>query len=241
MLEKIWAMHKRIDFLMTLKILSLTSISQKTKPITVGIVYRPPNQTNFIKTLNESFAKLDTTNEETYILGDFNTNLYHNGKYITCKSNTLISRSVPNDARNYHQFFTIFGLKQIIKSATRITCRNTSLIDHILASIPSWISQHGVINVSASDHELIYCTRKINKIKAGSVRKHITFFSFKKYAVDAYKDALGKVNFPNYELFNDINETYSNFFQKIMIVVDSIAPCKTKRVKANTQKWFDGF
>ena len=110
MLEKIWAIHKRIYFLMTLKMLSLTSISQKTKPITVGIFYRPPNQTNFIKTLNESFAKLDTTNEETYILGDFNTNLYHNDKYITCKSNTLISRSVPNGARNYHQFCTIFIL-----------------------------------------------------------------------------------------------------------------------------------
>ena len=72
----------------------------KTKPITVGIVYRPPNQTNFIKTLNENFAKLDTTNKETYILGDFNINLYHNGKYIICKNNTLISRSVTNDARN---------------------------------------------------------------------------------------------------------------------------------------------
>ena len=54
----------------------------KTKPITVRIVYRPLNQTNFIKTLNENFAKLDTTNEEIYILGDFNINLYHNGKYM---------------------------------------------------------------------------------------------------------------------------------------------------------------
>ena len=63
---------------------------------------------------------------------------------------------------------------------------------------------------------------------------------FKKYSVDPYKDALKKVNFPNYELFNDVNEAYSNFFQKIRIVVDSIAPYKTKRVKANTQKWFDG-
>ena len=33
----------------------------KTKPITVGIVYRPTNQTNFIKTLNKNFTKLDTT------------------------------------------------------------------------------------------------------------------------------------------------------------------------------------
>ena len=147
-----------------------------------------------------------------------------------------MSRSVTNDARNYHQFCTMFGLKQIIKSPMRITCRNTFLIDHILASIPSQVSRHGVINVSVSDHQLIYCTRKINKMKTGGVQKHITFRSFKKYTVDAYKDALNKVNFPNYELFNDVNETYSNFFQKIRIVIDSIAPCKTKRVKVNTQK-----
>ena len=62
---------------------------------------------------------------------------------------------------------------------------------------------------------------------------------FKKCTVDAYKDASKKVNFPNYKLFNDVNEAYSSFFQKIRIFVDSIVPCKTKKVKANTQKWFE--
>ena len=55
----------------------------KTKPITVGIAYRPPNQINFIKTLSEHFAKLDMTNKETYILGNFTVNLYHNGFEIS--------------------------------------------------------------------------------------------------------------------------------------------------------------
>ena len=77
-------------------------------------------------------------------------------------------------------------------------------------------------------------------MKTGGVHKNITFRSFKKYTVDAYKDALKKVNFPNYELFSDVNEAYSDFFQIIRIVVDSIAPFKTKTVKANTEKWFDG-
>ena len=58
--------------------------------------------------------------------------------------------------------------------------------------------------------------------------------------MDAYKDALKKVNFPNYKLFNDTNEAYSNFFQNIRSVIDNITPCETKRVKANTQKWFNG-
>ena len=72
--------------------------------------------------------------------------------------------------------------------------------------------------MSVSDHQLIYCTRKINKIKTEGVYKQIDFRSFKKYTVDAYKDALKKVSFPNYELFNDINEAYSNFFQEIRIL-----------------------
>ena len=79
----------------------------------VGIVYQPPNQTNSIKTLNEHFAKFDTTNKVTYIPGNFNINVYHNGKCIICKNNTLVSRSVSNDARNYHQFCTICGLKKM--------------------------------------------------------------------------------------------------------------------------------
>ena len=66
----------------------------KTKLITVGIVYQPPNQTNFIRTLNENFAKLDTANKETYVLGNFNIYLYRNDKYIICEINMLVSRSV---------------------------------------------------------------------------------------------------------------------------------------------------
>ena len=79
-------------------------------------------------------------------------NLYHNGKYIICKNIKLLSRPFSNDARDYHQFCTMFGLKQIIKFPNRITCWYTTLIDHIIASIPSRISQHSIINVSVSDH-----------------------------------------------------------------------------------------
>ena len=49
-----------------------------------------------------------------------------------------------------------------------------------------------------------------------------------------------QVDFPNYQSFGDVNEAYSNFFQKLMTVIDKIAPYKSKQVKGNTQKWFDG-
>ena len=59
----------------------------KTKPITVGFVYRPLNQTNFIKTFDENFVNLKELIKK---LGSFNINLYHNWKYIKCKNNTLV-------------------------------------------------------------------------------------------------------------------------------------------------------
>ena len=46
-----------------------------TKPIVVGTIYRPPNQTNFMEIFNGNLSKVDTNNIETYILGDFNINL----------------------------------------------------------------------------------------------------------------------------------------------------------------------
>ena len=62
----------------------------------------------------------------------------------------------------------------------------------------------------------------------------------KNYTADYYKEILKQVDFPNYENFGYVNEAYSNFFQKLMAVIDKIAPYKSKRVKGNTQKWFDG-
>ena len=66
----------------------------KTKSITVGTVYQPPNHFNFIKTLSEHFVKLDTANKKNYILGDFNINLYHNTFLYQNihKNNTLFSK-----------------------------------------------------------------------------------------------------------------------------------------------------
>ena len=37
-----------------------------------------------------------------------------------------------------------------------------------------------------------------------------------------------------------MNKTYENFIQKLMSVIDKLAPSKTKRVKGNSREWFDG-
>ena len=61
----------------------------------------------------------------------------------------------------------MFSLKQIINSPTCITCRNTSFIDHILASIPSQILQDSVINVVYLTIDLSTIQEKLLKSKEG--------------------------------------------------------------------------
>ena len=93
----------------------------KTKPMAIGIVYRPPSQTSFLETMNEHFHKLDTINKETYILGDFNINLYLNNKYVFEKYSTIVSNTIPYDVRKYQEFCNVFNLKQLISCPTSIT------------------------------------------------------------------------------------------------------------------------
>ena len=42
-----------------------------SKPIIVGTIYRPPNQSNCLEVLNENMNKIDSISNEIYILGDF--------------------------------------------------------------------------------------------------------------------------------------------------------------------------
>ena len=129
------------------------------------------------------------------------------------------------------------GLKQLTQCSTRVNCSTSTLIEDIL---PSRVFQKGVIHVGLPDHQFIFCTRKICKFETGGVHKWINLGSLKNYSFDDYKKSLGQLVFPNYGFFENINAAHSDFFQNIMTVIDEIASFKTKRVKGNIQKWFDG-
>ena len=62
----------------------------------------------------------------------------------------------------------MYGLEQLIQCPTWVTC--STLVDHILASFPSRVSQIGDINVGLYNHQLIFCKSKISKFKTGGVQ-----------------------------------------------------------------------
>ena len=112
----------------------------------------------------------------------------------------------------------------LIEVLTRVTCISATIIDHILASFPDRVSQQGVIDVGLPDHRIIYCTRKMSRIKGGTYKK-IRCCLLKNYSADINEQAMGRLEFSNYHNFENINDTYSNYTQ-VMGVIDLVASIK---------------
>ena len=72
------------------------------------------------------------------------------------------------------------------------------------------------------------------------MHKQIKFRSFKNYSKEIFQNALRNITFPNYEKFSNINLAYTDFMDKLMLIVNKLCPIKEARVKSNSQEWFDG-
>ena len=221
----------------SLEYISVRIYEKNKHNINLCIVYRPPNQNSFIDIITEDFKVFESNKNEIIILGDLNINvLYQN-------QNVLNRKSLPNGNNlhpllgQYSQFLSSNGLKQIINEPTRTTTRSSTLIDHILTN-SDHILQSGTIPIGISDHELIFCTRKLTRPKPGNER-FIEFRSFKNYSKELFKDALSKIDFPNYDRFTDVDEASSDFIYRLNEVINNIAPIKKAKIKNNTPEWFD--
>ena len=58
---------------------------------------------------------------------------------------------------------------------------------------------------------------------------------FKHYTVSFFVELLPKVNFLNYERFSNIDGEYTDFLNKLMRVINEIAPSKEIRIKNSNQ------
>ena len=130
-------------------------------------------------------------------------------------------------------FVYFFGVKQL-KFPTRTTTSSSAIINHILAIYPEQITQCAVIEISLPDHQLIYCTRKISRIKR-SWYKQIQFRSFKHYTVNLSEPDLSKLNFPNYQNYNEINEINEDLRKALKSpgLPNEIYYCEVSALKAN--------
>ena len=63
--------------------------------------------------------------------------------------------------------------------------------------------------------------------------------SLKHYSVNLFIKGLQKIIFLNYKHFSNIDAAYTDFLNKLMKVINEIAPSKEVRIKSINQDWFD--
>ena len=110
---------------------------------------------------------------DLFILGDTNINILDKYKDMGKRKSNF--GAIP---KKYAQVCSTLCLKQLIKHPTIITCHTSTLIDHIITNCEEKATQKGVINISLPDHQLIFCTRKIKRVKTNN-HKQTSFRSLK--------------------------------------------------------------
>ena len=98
------------------------------------------------------------------------------------------------------------------------------------------ITQSGVLAVGISDHLVIYCTRKVTRVKSGC-HKCVKVRSLKKYTKDQFNELLMHCGLDCIYDISNVNEAYAFFKDKFVSILNTLAPIKEIRIKQDTEPW----
>ena len=140
--------------------------------------------------------------------------------------------------KGYLDFCFSFSLEQLMSIPTSVTSKTTTLIDHVLTKSSRKVRQCGAIELSISDHDLVYYTRKTSSLKP---YKHndISVRSMKNYTKEKLFELLRKTHFPDHTTFTCLNKAYQGFIFKLSELADLLCPTNKLRLKANAKPWID--
>lgn len=196
----------------------------KTKPLLVGACYRPPTQSDYFRLLEDTLSSSENVMKETFLLGDFNTNVLSAGKV---KKDLLSS---------FKSLLRIFDMCQLVTQPTRVTANSETCIDLIIVSDPEKITQSGVIPTGLSDHYLTFCTRKISR-GAFSSHNTVKIRSMRNYNASHFQELLSNGNWSDVIDSNDVDQAWFSFKNIFLAILGTVAPIKQIRIKQRTEQW----
>ena len=191
----------------------------------ISLLYRPPSgmSSRFFEELNQSMENSqEYINAETTILGDINIDykLRHTTDFDKIK-----------------EFERDFQLKQFINSPTRITRRNSSILDLIFSNMEH-IESTGVLDYQVSDHAPVFITKKKQKTKKSSyMTKGRTY---KNYNCHAFQQLI--LEDPRWVDYwdpkNDVDLMWQIMYGIIIDAADIICPSVNMKILDGNPNWF---
>ena len=188
--------------------------NKKSKPITIGFIYRNPcENTSWIKRYHSMMKAVTFEDREAIILGDFNIDLL--------KAHT-----------NWKSTYKQYCQTQIIKTPTRITTNSQTLIDHIYVTNREHIVEFSSPSFGLSDHNAICVTwakKGIKTPKAG--HKTICFRNFAKFDQNSFLLDLMNAQLSEVYQHKDPDTALNLWLVIFNKVYNKHAPFMTKRVQ----------
>ena len=199
------------------------TISSYRTPVTVGVVYRPPNgdKNSFLEELQCLFEHAPRKN--VFILGDFNIDLH----------NTYLEQD-----RKYEDLIITSGFTPLVSLYThhKPHCKETC-IDNILTNNPESVCLSGIIKESFSNshHLPIF---HVSDIRMGeqtstcsSIDPHIQYYDFCNSNIEQFVNVLKNDLTPNKE-----NITFSNFNSVYNSALESTCRLTTPKISKRNRK-----
>ena len=156
----------------------------KSRSFLVGSFYRPDGSSpyydkDFMVKLNGVLDTASAEGKEMLLFGDLNC----------CFMSSHFNDS---DCKQLKSLLRSLNIKQLIDQPTRITKNSKSLIDLVAVNFPQNVCESGLVSGHLSDHELVYCVRKLNWKRAPFQVK--TFRNYAHFNVDTFHKDLKCVN-----------------------------------------------
>jgi hypothetical protein len=205
-------------------------VGKGTDKYFIGSMYRPPSAgPTYYDCILDELEDICRKDDHVILLGDLNFNYKLNEDL---GSNPL------------HYIETAFDMQQLILEPTRVTSTSSSIIDIILTTKPSCHTESGSIDLSISDHKLVYTI--IGPLSKKNSQKHnvIKYRDFKSFNKENFLFELGQslsgITVKNTaDSSAQLEDDWNSFKETFLNQCDKHAPIKVQRLKNRMNPWIN--
>lgn len=219
-LKKHWSLVKNYEIKEDSKYWILWCLAKyKSIKILISAIYRSPScqPAEFCDKFGETLEEICEQNCDVLITGDFNIDWSKDSFYKQQIERTL------NDN----------GMKQIVKSHTRITENTKTLIDYVVTNTKNIAVQNSFTN-KISDHEIIEIIIEDNNIKKEHYEEKLERFRYNKIAFSREINSIIK-----FEENKELNENVFHFDKCFETTIQKFTKNIKIKAQSNTKGWYN--